>query len=145
MAAATGSSFFATVPGVADVCSRWIALCVSDAVHCSYNVRSNVYRRSSSVSTRHSTKIAVLRVLSDILQVVNRGNSAALVLVDLSTAFDTIDHKILLQRRAFPVDCPHVWSIGCQQTLRWHLRCRRPSVKDLKLTFFRLSFPHPSL
>jgi len=46
----------------------------------------------------HSTEIAVLQVLSDILQAVNRGNSAALVLVDLSAAFDTVDHEILLQR-----------------------------------------------
>jgi len=46
----------------------------------------------------HSTQTAVLQVLSDILQAVNRGNSAALVLLDLSTAFDTVDHEILLQR-----------------------------------------------
>jgi len=36
--------------------------------------------------------------LSDILQVVDRGNSAALVLLDTSATFDTIDHEILLQR-----------------------------------------------
>jgi hypothetical protein len=36
--------------------------------------------------------------LCDILQTVDRGNSAALVLLDLSAAFDTVDHEVLLQR-----------------------------------------------
>ena len=44
----------------------------------------------------HSTETAVLRVLSDILLAVDRGDFAALVLLDLSAAFDTVDHAILL-------------------------------------------------
>ena len=46
----------------------------------------------------HSTETAILQVLSGVLQAVDRGNSAALVLLDLSAAFDTVDHEILLQR-----------------------------------------------
>ena len=46
----------------------------------------------------HSTETAILRVLSDILQAVDRGDFAALVLLDLSAAFDTVDHEILIQR-----------------------------------------------
>jgi len=40
----------------------------------------------------------VLRVLSDILLSVDRGDFAALVLLHLSAAFDTVDYDILLQR-----------------------------------------------
>ena len=39
-----------------------------------------------------------MRVLSDILLSVDRGDFAALVLLDLSATFDTVDNDILLQR-----------------------------------------------
>ena len=46
----------------------------------------------------HSTETAVLSVLSDILLSVDRGDFTALVLLDLSAAFDTVDYDTLLQR-----------------------------------------------
>jgi len=46
----------------------------------------------------HSTETAILRVLSDIVQTVDRGDFAALVVLDLSAAFGKIDHDILIQR-----------------------------------------------
>ena len=46
----------------------------------------------------HSSETAVLRVLSDLLEAVDDGDVAILVLLDLSTAFDTIDHSILCKR-----------------------------------------------
>ena len=46
----------------------------------------------------YSTETAVLSVLSDILLAVDRGDFAALVLLNVSAAFDTVDHDILLKR-----------------------------------------------
>ena len=43
-------------------------------------------------------KPALILYLSDILAAVDRGDFAALVLLDLSAAFDTVGHDILLQR-----------------------------------------------
>ena len=40
----------------------------------------------------------VLKVLSDILSALDSGNIAMLTLLDLSAAFDSVDHNTLLQR-----------------------------------------------
>ena len=42
----------------------------------------------------HSTETAVLKVVSDILQAADRVDLAALILLDMSAAFDTVDHAI---------------------------------------------------
>ena len=43
----------------------------------------------------HRTETALLRVYSDIVTMVGKGNGSYLVLLDLSEAFDTIDHDTL--------------------------------------------------
>ena len=45
-----------------------------------------------------STESAVTEVLSDLVDSVDRGNTALLALLDLSAAFDKVDHDILLNR-----------------------------------------------
>ncbi len=45
----------------------------------------------------HSTESALLRVSNDILRAIDNKHCIALTLLDLSAAFDTIDHKILLK------------------------------------------------
>jgi len=44
----------------------------------------------------HSTETAIVNILGAILQAVDSGKVCALVLLDLSAAFDTVDHSILL-------------------------------------------------
>ena len=46
----------------------------------------------------HSTETALLRVHNDIVRQVGQGDTVALVLLDLSAAFDTIDKTILTER-----------------------------------------------
>jgi exonuclease III len=52
----------------------------------------------SAYTKSHSTETALLRVQTDILQVLDSGGMAVLVLLDLSACFDTINHQALLIR-----------------------------------------------
>ena len=44
----------------------------------------------------HSCEAALLRVYNGIITTIGRGNGDMLVLLDLSAAFDTIDHSYLI-------------------------------------------------
>ena len=52
----------------------------------------------SAYKKLHSTETALLRIQNDILIAMDKGKVTALTLLDLSAAFDTIDHAILLDR-----------------------------------------------
>ena len=49
----------------------------------------------SAYKTGHNCETALLRAYNDIVTSINRGNGAILILLDLSAAFDTIDHDNL--------------------------------------------------
>ena len=62
-------------------------------------VKNGLKEKMQSAYTQHcSTETALLRVQNDILQEIDNNKAVILVLLDLSAAFDTIDHKIMLQR-----------------------------------------------
>lgn len=46
----------------------------------------------------HSTESALLKVFNDLFLMTDSGDSAILVLLDHTVAFDTVDHTILLSR-----------------------------------------------
>ena len=75
----------------------------------------------------------MLKVLSDILQAVDRGDVAALVLLDLSAAFGTVDHDILLQHLSLTYgisDAAHAWLRSYLSRRSQYVRCgsSRPST-----------------
>ncbi|KAK7933964.1 hypothetical protein WMY93_004860 [Mugilogobius chulae] len=54
----------------------------------------------SGFRSRHSTESALLKVHNDILTVLDTKKSVMLLMLDLTAAFDTVDHAVLLSRLA---------------------------------------------
>jgi len=52
----------------------------------------------SAYRKKHSTETAVLKVITDVLRAADRGEVSLLCMLDLSAAFDTVDHDILIER-----------------------------------------------
>ena len=57
-----------------------------------HNICQSAYRPG------HSTETALLKVVNDLFLSLNKGNISVLALFDFSSAFDTIDHPILVHR-----------------------------------------------
>ena len=55
----------------------------------------SAYRQS------HSTETALLKIKSDILQMIDSGEVVCMTLLDLSAAFDTVSHELLLNHLKF--------------------------------------------
>ena len=60
--------------------------------HGLHDVYQSAYRQ------HHSTELALLKVQTDIMKALDKGALVVLVMTDLSAAFDTLDHNILLHR-----------------------------------------------
>ena len=76
-------------------------------LNCSLPILSSAYRQG------HSTESALLKVHADILHNMEPQMITLLVLIDLSAAFDTVDHPILFQ-------CLEMQYGFCDTVLFWH-------------------------
>jgi hypothetical protein len=63
-----------------------------------FTANSFLPKFQSGFRRHHSTESALLWVLSDIFSATDKGEVSLLALLDVSAAFDTVDHSILLNR-----------------------------------------------
>ena len=75
--------------------SKIIEKAIATQIHSHLINNDIVDNFQSTYKTGHSCETALLRVYNDIVTTIGRGNGAMLVLLDLSAAFDTIDHDNL--------------------------------------------------
>jgi len=84
------------------------------------------YHLCSQDFGQDTTETAVLRVLSDILLAADCGDVSAFVLLDMTAAFDNVDHTILLQRLQLTFgigDTVHRWFQSYLSGRKQHVRC----------------------
>ena len=79
-------------------CLTVIEKAVYNQLHLHMTDNSLYPEMQSSYRKGHSTKTALLRVVNDILMKMNSQEVTLLVMLDLSAAFDTVSHDILIKR-----------------------------------------------
>ena len=75
----------------------------------------------SAYRANHSTETALLRVFNDILRSMDQQKVTILVLLDLSAAFDKVDHNILLHR--LHTRGPPLVACACKSSVQTIIYC----------------------
>lgn len=113
------------LPFISKILEKCVATQVND--HLSKN---NLFEQfQSGFRPHHSTETALVKITNDLLLAADSGLLTILVLLDLSAAFDTISHKILLDRLV---------SIGITGTpLSWFISYLSGRTQFVQLKHFR--------
>jgi hypothetical protein len=99
----------------------------------------------SAYRANHSTETALLRVHNDILRAMDSGKITALILLDLSAAFDTVDHKILLHRLETNIGITGAALRWCQSYLQNRSQCVRIGQSSSEAVALDYSVPQGSV
>ena len=105
---------------------------------CNYLTTQNLLPAfQSAYRPGHSTETALVKVVSDIASASDSGSFTAMMLLDLSAAFDTVDHAILLRRlsESFGFSGPVIDWCRSYLVARSHtVRCKEGSSERVTVT-----------
>ena len=80
------------------MCGMSLVISINEYINNYLSMNNLLHAVQSAYRKQHSTETAVLKVLSDIYSAADAGQITILGLLDLSSAFDTVDHQILFDR-----------------------------------------------
>ena len=73
-------------------------------------------------SSNHPTETAIIKITNDIITSIDRGQFTILASLNLSAAFDTVDHDILVRRL-------HSVYVFCAAALSWFKTYKQEIIK----------------
>ena len=76
--------------------SKSLERLVSNRLSAHIDTQSLLSPTQSAYRSKFSTETALVRIHNDIINAIDQGDIAGLVLLDLSAAFDTVDHSVLI-------------------------------------------------
>ncbi|CAM4461392.1 unnamed protein product [Leuciscus chuanchicus] len=87
--------------------SKVIEKVIVTQIHNNLHSHSLYEKFQSGFRSAHSTETALVRVTNYLLVAADQGSPSLLLLLDLSAAFDTVDHTILLHRLQYFIGISH--------------------------------------
>ena len=81
--------------------STFLERVIFDQLYAHFHQNNLLYSSQYGFKKKHSTELAVLELVDRITQELDKGHTPVNIFLDLSKAFDTLDHNILLHKLSY--------------------------------------------
>ena len=81
--------------------STFLERVIFDQLYAHFHQNNLLYSSQYGFKKKHSTELGVLELVDRITQELDKGHTPINIFLDLSKAFDTLDHNILLHKLSY--------------------------------------------